>query len=305
MKTCMFKAMDSLGFGESGANITIMRQREAWIGHAFVKTSHPRLARLVATTPTSSLMSWQHIFKKAESGRPLNLSRCLDITRRFAVFDNLCQTTFARLGIAQQAQAQVWELVEGGGYDADLDGIAQANEEHLPMHVKDFDEYLIESSSVVQGVMEASQHFAEHGSASGSGSAEGSGSAIGSGSPAASATEAASEEFLQAMEEDVLTFEAFVQERAGTCVALSEAEAKYVAGMSVDAEQVAKSFADKYAPMMPFKADYKPVLTNLQKTIEDRLSQVVDHCGCHADDILRVISNVAKCMKRFAICSFQ
>jgi len=179
--------------------------------------------------------------------------------------------------------------VVGGGYDNDLDLLIQADDASLPLVAEDFDAHLIESSALVKGVLDVQADGSEPASGAGS-----SGSADGSGSVAALAQEPASQtqesdDFLEQMEEDVRAFEAFVQQRGCASAALSEAEAKYAQEMSSDAQEIAQSFGDKFAPMIAFKADYKPVLTNLQKIVEDRLAEVAGFAGCAAEDILRVV----------------
>ena len=87
-----------------------------------------------------------------------------------------------------------------------------------------------------------------------------------------------------------MKFEDFMQERERVFAELAKNEAAYVQRISPDAQAVAKDFGDKYAPMPPFKGDYKQVLASLPKIIDDRLAQVAAYCECDSSDILRVPS---------------
>ena len=171
----------------------------------------------------------------------------------------------------------------------------------LPSAAKDFDARLIETSAVVQGIMEAHADCKPaddpgSGAASASGSGTGSsGSADGSASIALVVDQGldpgaqSSHDFLEAMEEDVRAFDAFMQQWDDASAALHEAEAKYALDLALDAQKIAQTFGDKFSPMIPFKADYKQMLANLQKVVEDRLAEVAGFCGRAVEDVLRVV----------------
>ena len=207
------------------------------------------------------------------------------------MYANLCSTTLARSGVAQEAQATVWDLVQAGGYVNELDYLIEAHGESLPPVAQDFDAHLIETSALVQGALDVqTEGLAEGASARSTASADGSGSVVGSDSVAPCQDPIPqSDEFLEAMEGDVRAFEEFMQERAVAAATLGDAEAEYANEMSSDAQKIADTFGDKFSPMMSFKADYKPFLLNLQKLVEDRVAEVARLSGCAAEDVQRVV----------------
>ena len=282
MTNCMVKRIDKVRrMDDSGLSQKIMRLPDFWVGKQFVKTSHPQLSLLFVTTPWSCLQTLCHLFDKADAGRSISSDQYAAFARKAAIFDNLRRGTFARLQVDSGVQDSLWTLVAAGAYDIEFAEMMSFCDDDVPLIPKDMDAFLLERSGMLQTAMEGCQ-------------TEGASPQPGQQGPDSAAVSVASvatspaERFLALLEKDVSEYGDFVEARAETMPQLRAAEESYAQGIRPAALAVAKVFADKYVPMMPYRGDYRTFLEGLPKIVEDRLQEIASHCSCNVGDILRV-----------------
>ena len=294
MKNAMVQHMnDCQTFEASSLNVARLRCPDFWVGHTFTYAEHPRLRELCTTTRQSCLLTLQESFEQHDNGDKWSNRKFAQMAKKLAIFTNMWNGgIFCRLGLSEATSMFTRGLVVGGDYDDDLDKLMALGDDAAPVDAAGFDDYLSKSFSLIKAVVKHDKEFEAEASATGTGEPLARVSAAGSveATPPPRRDAWVSEDFLEAVEEDVRKFEDFMQQREEVCAELAKNEEAYVQSVSPDAQAVAKDFGDKYVPMPPFKADYKQVLSSLPKIMDDRLSQVGAYCGCDCSDILRVPS---------------
>ena len=277
-------------FEASALNVTRLKSPEFWVGHTFTCAEHIRLRELCTTTSQSCLLTLQESFKQHCKGDKWNNRKYTEMARKFAIFTNMWSGgVFFRLGLSEATREFTKAFVVGDDYDYDFDKLMTFPHDGVPVEAPGFDEYLLKSNCLAKAIVKCEAEFQANAKViepSACASAAGSDEPT----PPQHRDQMASEDFLAAVEEDVMKFEAFMMEREAVSAELAKNEEAYVQGITPDAQIVAKDFGDKYAPMPPFKADYKQFLSSLPKIMDDRLSQVAAHCECDVGDILRVPS---------------
>ena len=161
--------------------------------------------------------------------------------------------------------------------------ILQLCDDNVPVVAKDMDAFLLDTSALVQAVVEACQ------TESGPPQPEANLAAESEANSAAGSASDPAEKFHEDLEKDLLQYSNFIEERAAAMAQIHAAEETYAKQIEPAASDVARQHADKYAPMFPFKADYRGFTASLQKLLEDRMQEIAAHCGCDVGDILRVV----------------
>ena len=247
---------------------------EFWIHCSALATSHSQWASLATTTESSCLGVAKVQFEKARGGgHPWSSQAFRFAARRFAVVHQMIDGIFKRRLVAQTVVDHFYELFKSGAYDEDLNSLLANADDDVPDAVLEFDEHLIDSSNFVQDVLKM-----KDGENAATSCQESVPDRPISWPPKSDQdVEGAPNTFEDKLEEDVEKFRSMLATIEEERQELGQQEEKYDKLLGQVCGCV--GFCNKFAPMLPFKADEKSALKMLTVELEKRVEQVVGRYG--------------------------
>ena len=156
MKALMRSTVEaSSSFEDAGLSLEICATGEFWIGYVCVYSSHPQWVALGRTSKSSCMAALRSLFAAKAKGAGLTASAFRCKARRLAFAINVGQGIFGRRSVSRTICNTMFQRVEDGLYDDDIDNLLGDCDEEAPKYDDlAMDTYLADVSGFVQDALE-------------------------------------------------------------------------------------------------------------------------------------------------------